>query len=503
VEGYRIGPDGAMREQELSRLAALSPAAYGVERQAASERLGIPLGFLDEERAARHKADAKPAPGQGTEIGFPEILPADESVTGSQLLSELVAVVERYVILPPHAAVAVSLWIIFTYCFDLFSIAPRLALESPVKRCGKTTLFTVLVNLVRRALLASNLSPSVVFRVVEKHAPTLLIDEMDSLEVQDELRGILNSGHTREAARVIRNVGDEHEPRVFSTWAPVAFACIGRLPDTLEDRSILIQMRRKTRSEPVASLRQVGAAAALFQETAASLNRQIVRWVADARLQLLAAAPTIPDALGDRAKDNWSPLLAIAEAVGGDWPKRAADAALALSGTVETDTESIRVQLLADIRLLFEHGSVDRFSSDDLCQHLTELEERPWTEWRKGKPLSTHQLADLLRPFEVRSRTLRLPNGGRLKGYPLEDFQDAWARYLPPLPPDSPLSKRDTVTTRASIDDPPLFQSVTDEVCHGSKNGINPAPGAECHAVTVQKPESRGEETMEVFSDAD
>jgi hypothetical protein len=108
--------------------------------------------------------------------------------------------------------------------------SPLLALTSPEKRCGKTTTLSLLTRLVPRPLLSSNISPAALFRIVEKYCPTLLIDEADSfLRDKEELRGILNSGHTRDAAYVVRTVGDDKEPCRFSTWAPKAVALIGRL----------------------------------------------------------------------------------------------------------------------------------------------------------------------------------------------------------------------------------------------------------------------------------
>ena len=86
-------------------------------------------------------------------------------------------------------------------------------------------------------------------------APTLLIDEADTfLKENDELRGILNTGH-RRGGQVTRTVGDDHEPRQFSTWAPAVIAMIGRLPDTLNDRSVVISLRRRKPSEKVESFR--------------------------------------------------------------------------------------------------------------------------------------------------------------------------------------------------------------------------------------------------------
>ena len=98
--------------------------------------------------------------------------------------------------------------------------------------------------------------PSAIFRIVELATPTLLIDEADTfLKENDELRGILNTGH-RRGGQVLRTVGEDHEPRQFSTWAPAAIAMIGRLPDTLNDRSVIINLRRRKPTEKVKSFRR-------------------------------------------------------------------------------------------------------------------------------------------------------------------------------------------------------------------------------------------------------
>jgi hypothetical protein len=134
------------------------------------------------------------------------------------------------VAVPRCADIAAALWTVHAHALEAAGASPLLTLTSPEKRCGKTTMLLLLARLVPRALLSSNISPASLFRIVERYSPTLLVDEADSfLRDNEELRGILNSGHTRDAAFVVRTVGDEHEPRRFSTWAPKAVALIGRL----------------------------------------------------------------------------------------------------------------------------------------------------------------------------------------------------------------------------------------------------------------------------------
>ncbi|MBI2899500.1 MAG: hypothetical protein HYY17_04905 [Planctomycetes bacterium] len=229
-------------DASVARLAALPCLEYEKIRKGEAKKLGVRADALDRgvqaaRRAAGHGAgnDRKL---QGRALALADAEPWPEPVDGAALLHDLAAVFRRFLVLPDGAAEALALWSVFTHTHDTFQVSPRLAITSPEKRCGKTTLLSILGALVPRPLPASNVTAAVVFRAVEAARPTLLVDEVDTfLSNRDELRGILNSGHTRAGAYVVRCVGDDAEPRQFTTWAPVAIACIGRLPDTLADLS--------------------------------------------------------------------------------------------------------------------------------------------------------------------------------------------------------------------------------------------------------------------------
>src|SRR5262249_5781759 len=237
---------------------------------------------------------------------------------------------------------ATALWAVHTYLLDALHITPRLAITSPEKQCGKTTLLDVLFRLVWRPLEASNTTTSPIFRTIEKARPTLLLDEGDTfLPESEELRGILNSGH-RRGGSVLRTVGNDFEPRQFGTYAACAIAMIGQLPGTLADRSISIELQRRLAGEVVEPFR--------FDRTE-HLDRlagKAARWAADYAEHLRAADPVMPLGVFNRVADNWRSLLAIADAAGGEWPERARQALEAIEGTVEDS--SVRVQLLTDIR---------------------------------------------------------------------------------------------------------------------------------------------------------
>jgi len=213
----------------------------------------------------------------------------------------------RYIALPAHGAETLALWAVFSHALDCFEVAPRLALVSPEKRCGKTLTLMVLQRLVPRPLLASNVSPAALFRTVEKARPTLLLDEAETyIHAGDEIQGLLNSGHTRSGAFVVRVCGDDYEPRKFRTWAAMAFGAIGRLPDTLSDRSIIVPMRRKRPEDVVEPFRQdrVGGLHGLCRKAA--------RWAKDHADALRVADPDTPGGLNDRAASNRATRLWMA-----------------------------------------------------------------------------------------------------------------------------------------------------------------------------------------------
>jgi putative DNA primase/helicase len=417
-------PDGTNSfESEIRRLAKLSPLEYEAERKVAAKRLNIRSATLDNLVSAERgtAGDGK----QGRALSLPEPEPWPNRVSGADLLDALSAAIRRHVVMSGHAADTAALWIVHTYLLDLVEISPRLAITSPEKQCGKSTLLDVLERLAWRPLPTSNVTAASVFRIVEKQRPTLLIDEADTfLAEKEELRGILNSGHHPRGS-VIRTVGDDHEPRQFSTYAACAIALIGKLPDTLANRSVAIELRRRLPDEPIEGMR-IGRTGHLDE-----LSRKVARWTTDNMDRIKVADPEMPSGIFNRAADNWGPLLAIADAAGGEWPARARRAALVAETAALGDEQSVKVQLLADIRVIFSERGVDRLPSAELVESLGRIEGRPWAEWKAGKTITANGLARLLAPFGVTPDTIRV--GDRtMKGYLLARFEDdVFKRYLP------------------------------------------------------------------------
>ena len=226
-----------------------------------------------------------------------------------------------------------------------------------------------------------------------------------------------------------RVVGDTYQPSMFRTWAATAIAMIGRLPATLEDRSLTVRMRRRRHDEAVTRLR---ADRCLELDL---LARKAARWGADNMEALRSTDPDVPACLQNRAADNWRPLITIADVAGGDWPPRVRQIAEHVAAGADA-THSDAVLLLADIRTLFAETKSDRLKSADIAAALAGIEGRPWAERGANGPLTRHRLAQLLAPFGIRPQTIRFGTG-TAKGYQRAQFDDAFARYLPTAEPET------------------------------------------------------------------
>jgi hypothetical protein len=372
-----------------------------------------------------------------TVVGVPPI-PTAPAVDGAKLLAELRAAFTRYVVLPsPLAADAVTLWTAATHAQPAWEHAPRLAVVSPLKRCGKSRLLDVVAETCHAPLITINATIAAVVRSIGADPPTLLVDEADTLwgtrkqaDNNEDLRGLLNAGHQRNRPMLRWDVTSRTAEQL-DTFAMALLAAIGELPDTIMDRAVVVRMRRRAPGEQVDPYRTRRDAPLLHD-----LRERLATWARAHLPELQQATPAMP--LEDRAADTWEPLIAIADLAGGDWPAQARDAAATMTqaeAQQEEDTAA-SVRLLADLRQIFTADDAEALYTSTILETLHQLEDAPWADWY-GHPLTTRDLARLLRPYQVESKNIREHGGAPRKGYVRADLQDAWARYVPlhPLQP--------------------------------------------------------------------
>ena len=376
----------------IAELAGLSPLDYDRRRKEAAEELSVRVGALDDEVAKQRKKlgldeDQAPPP-------FPPVEPASEPAAIDGLLHRIADRLKQHVVFPDEAASATALWLAFAWTHDAATHSPMLLVTSAERDSGKTTLLGLVNLLAPRGLMVIDPSPAVLYRLVEKWKPTLVVDEADDqFKENPPLRAVVNSGWTRGAG-VPRCDPDTNEPEIFPTFGPKAIGMKGRsIPDTTMSRSITVEMIRKKPGERVADFEHLDDAGLKV------LRQQLARWAADSTDTLRGARPEMPEGFQNRLAANWRPLLAIADLAGGDWPRLGRVAATVLA---PKDSSSVGVMLLEDIKTTFADKNTDRLWSTPIAEALHEIEGRPWLEWgRLKKPISANQLAGLLKPFGI------------------------------------------------------------------------------------------------------
>jgi len=356
---------------------------------------------------------------------------------GDQLLSDVHAFLGCFIAYPSeNARVAHALWIAHAHGMERWDSTPRIAFLSPEPGSGKSRCLEVSELLVPRPVEAVNVTPAYLFRKVadEDGRPTILFDEVDTVfgpkaKDNEEIRGLLNAGHRRGAVAgrcVVR--GKLVETEEIPAYCAVALAGLGGLPDTILSRCVVVRMRRRAPGEKVEPFRR-----RINGPQGSGLRDRLAAWAELTLCPAIGSYPEIPPSINDRDADVWEPLLAVADAAGGDWPQRARVAAVALVADSKRETPSLGVKLLSDIKEVFGDG--DHIGTEVLLASLHKLEESPWGDL-KGKPLDARGLARRLSPYDIKPTNIR-HLGDVVKGYRREDLHDAWQRYLGPPPLES------------------------------------------------------------------
>lgn len=356
-------------------------------------------------------------------------------VNANLMTQYAVMLVRRYLIIDVYAAITIVLWALATYFTNEIRVAPLLAFLSPTRRCGKTTALGLLKSLVCRPYAASNVSAPTLYRLPPLK-PTVLIDEIDTFLRSRELVGIINGGHTRDAASIARV--EKGKTVSFDTFFMKALFGIGLLPETLADRSIVVPLERKAENEKVE--KHIVCENDPFAPVRACFAGLAHRY-ADA----VRHASRNSIKLGnDRAGDNWEPLLAVASLFGDNWVGYARHAAKLISEHTGNQSNAGLEELIADIKRAFDSCGAAKLSTEHLIELLCDDQEKPWATFSRGRPITPHDLAKMLKPLRIESVNLREDRvpGQRdasptRKGYHRANFARAFRQYVPREPEDS------------------------------------------------------------------
>jgi hypothetical protein len=483
--------------EAIGRLARMGVVEYEAARASEAKRLKMRASVLDREvekvRAKNGTAASGAAPKAEPPKWAEPAAIADGPVDSAQLLADLIGAIRQFVAIDQSAALITALWSLFTWSFEYIGDTnPFLRVFSPESSCGKSTLLKALKYITRAGWHVSRLSPSAFVRTLGRERRTLLLDETDAaLHDNEPMRNLLDSASDPDTSTVSFSVksGDDWNPIELNCYVPICLVSIGFLRgmQTVERRSIHLRMKRATRPELKALTKSRRRNLKAILEPLAA---RAARWALDNGAALAALNPEVPAVLDGRESDNWEPILRVADLCGAGVEARAAAIAAAGAGS-EAGTESLNLMLLADIKTVFDAEGVDRLPSQSICERLTAIEERPLAELgRTRRPITPNRLARLLSGFAIVPHSIRLPDGPTPKGYQIEDFRDAWSRYLPDVkvsdPPIGGNSNRHNATTVGAVGQNDDFTTATEDACGGSKNDISTYGENKCGVVADQ-----------------
>ena len=383
-------------------------------------------------------AAATPVPQTKPTLTVAPPKPSPPPINGAELLDSIARFLRQYLVCDDYQFTLLALWIVHTWCFRQFSTAAYLYIHS-TEQSAKTLCLRLLAALcdspwlatgahwrsIMGSLLTSDrrLVPGKPFVSAPPH--TILLDDCQHTfgpSQRQPVLAMLNSG-SQASCNYLDGL------KRYCVFGPKAFASSAALPSSLAGRCIPITLRRKKPSDVIVRFTDAATASAV------NLASSLQSWVSanSAAVARQQAPARLPAGLNARQQDCAEPLLHIADRVGGTWPEKAR---AALNAAFKTADDSSALELLADIRaIFFLKEDPSYLPTHDLLTGLIHIEYRPWAAWstRSGR-----RLAGLLHPFGINPRNFTKGSASSFRGYPREEFLDAWERYLPPIPADWP-----------------------------------------------------------------
>ena len=406
-------------EKALAEIAKLPTAVHEQKLATLAERTDKDLNFLRDELSQLVAEEEVGAAASSAPELWAE--PADLNV----LLVETLAQIRRFVVIHDDAAaVAVVLWVAFSWVHEIAVHSPMLRIVADDIDAGKTTLCNVLKFLTPRAFAVANLTGPALFRFVDREHPTLIIDNADKLLLKKpELASVIEQGWTRGTP--VPRTDPHGHTYMFDVFCPKVLAgvTLALEPGTLS-RCIDIEMLRKLADEKVEDFQQTD------DDDLVTLRRKWARWAADNAVALKGASPAMGD-FNNRIRMNWKLLFAIADLAGGKWSKTARKAAVRL--TRERREPSKRNRLLAALYDFFTNQGAE-LTCVDIQKLLTADPTDEWAEHNgPGRPITMRQIG-LLLGHKIKSDCIH-PHGKTERGYRVAQFERDFKHYLgKPLP---------------------------------------------------------------------
>jgi Protein of unknown function (DUF3631) len=333
-------------------------------------------------------------------------------------------IIGKYVAAPRHVLTILALWVCFTHVYLQFRIAPRVVLVSDDPESGKTTTLEVVRRLVYRPNPESLGTGAAIAEFLDAGPGTVLLDELDQIdrEARRRLQQLWNLGHLRGASVSLQVAGKR---KLISLHAPMLAAGVGSfLAPTQRSRTFVLEMAPyDAATKPERE----------FDDADTADLDKVYRFLRHRAAKMkLNPKPEMPPGMQRRFADNVRGALAIADACGPEWGRRAREAMVWLHEREKAERPEVRI--LHHILVIIDTLELDPIPSRVVNRELRRLDlpEARWNRYRGAgggeyaHPLTHDEQAALLRKSGIAAKPLRPPGGGKqFRGYRREWFEAA------------------------------------------------------------------------------
>ncbi|WP_171124594.1 DUF3631 domain-containing protein [Ruegeria sp. HKCCA4707] len=367
-------------------------------------------------------------------LEWPKLEPKGVEVVLPELLDALVDRFRGYLSLDDRILDLLALWVVGAGNANLFSQYPRVLIKSPEPNSGKTTVLELMAFTVPQAVILDRSTSASVIAMfdIAKGSVAFFLDELDTWvatkEGNDDMTGIWNSGFERgKQSAKMEQIGNTWQPVFRSLYAPVAGASLHDLPPANESRAYVVRMvpDRTGSKQNIRKEKNV-----LGGNPLDDLRQQVVDfWAGEPEIELAPSTEDL-DGLGGRDADRAVPLILLARFAGGDWYDRLR-AGMAYIQNRNDPKQGPNRELLEDLCRVYVAGDPGHLPSSDAVSRLVDMSDRPWGDRNAGMGITQAELADLLRPYDLRPKNVWV-DGKSPKGYKQEELEHVFEVYLGP-----------------------------------------------------------------------
>lgn len=324
----------------------------------------------------------------------------------SVILEKVCQHIKKYVVVDDEAIHAIACFIVATRFLKMMRYFPWLMITSIEPGCGKTVLLSLVCEMSWDGkVVPKRMSPESFWKGLKRFLPTIGIED---IHLKPKVIQFLSEGTEKTAggsfgAGVGNGIG------------------IDQLDESATSRAIVVRLHRH---QDTGFYDQEDAESVVIRE-------EINNWAKAHEAGFQDAIPVMPSWLENRNCLNWKPLFKVAFLAGQEWLARIEYAAKTLVLPDDDIKLTLAMELFDDIVRALQVYVDDTIPSESLLEKLGVINPGKWAKYKGNKPLTKEELATLLRPYGIKSKSVWCKNSGKaLRGYDVCQLKSLCNKHL-------------------------------------------------------------------------